>query len=343
MPEKPVLAGLRLEELKKTLVAYPPLRSRQIHEWICRGIKSFEEMSNLPLSLRKELSEKYMVFAGEVSSELKENDGTIKIGITLPDGAVIEAVMLKDGKDRKTACLSSQAGCASACVFCKTGMLGLKRNLLAEEISTQFLHLKKLDNGISHIVIMGMGEPLLNMDELKRALDFLMESRGINISKRRITISTSGIASGIIDMAHNGPDVRLALSLTTAREGLRRQLMPASESLPRLKEALLEYQQKRERRITLEMVLLGGLNTSALDAKAAADFAKDLSVVFNLIPWNPVPGMEFEGLPLKPPSPEEVSAFLKALESRGLKVTRRTAKGRGISGACGQLGVIQVT
>ena len=343
MIHKPVLAGRLVEELAELLKAYPPFRSRQIHKWICGGAGTFDEMSNLPLPLRKELAEKYSLLSGTVSSELQDTDGTVKLGITLEDGAVIEAVILSDGEGRKTACLSTQAGCAAACVFCKTGTLGFQRNLLAAEIAGQFLHLKRKDAAISHIVIMGMGEPLLNLGELRKALSFFMESGGLAISKRRITLSTCGIKKGILDFAERGPDIRLALSLTTARQELRERLMPISREnpLPQIKEALLKYQEKRERRITLELVLLGGINTGISDAQAAANFGAGLDAVINLIPWNPVGGLEFEGRPLRPPTPGETADFTAALKNCGLTVTRRFRKGAGISGACGQLGQVR--
>ena len=342
MISKPVLAGLSLGELKELLNHYPAFRTRQIHEWICRGAGTFSEMTNLPLSTREELTEKYAVLSGELCPEQKDRDGTVKLGIKLEDASVIETVMLRDGKDRKTACLSSQAGCPIGCVFCKTGTLGFSRNLTAGEIVSQFLHLKKTDGEISNIVIMGMGEPLLNLDELRRALNFFMDSGGLNISKRRITLSTSGITKGILELAKDGPDIRLAFSLNSAREDLRDRLMPVNKGNPlaQVKEALVEYQEKWERRITLEMVLFAGLNTDADEAKAAADFARGLNAVFNLIPWNQVPGMEFEGRPLRRPREQEIATFAAALESHGLKVTRRIEKGRNISGACGQLGVV---
>ena len=342
MAGKRILAGLTLRDLKELLNPYPPLRSRQIYEWICRGAQAFEEMTNLSLSLRKELSENFMLLSGELVSEMKDRDATVKFGIKLEDEAVIEAVILRDGKDRKTACLSSQAGCPVGCVFCKTGMLGFTRNLTAQEITSQFLHLKGKESEISHIVIMGMGEPLLNLDELRKAFDFFMDPGGLNISKRRLTLSTSGIAKGILDLAQDGPDIRLAVSLVTARQELRDRLMPISREnpLPMLKEALLKYQEKMERRLTLEMVLLKGLNTGLEDAKAAADFARGLNVVFNLIPWNQVPGMEFECSLLQRPEKKEAAAFAAALENLDQKVTLRMEKGLGIGGACGQLGVV---
>ena len=344
MINKPALAGLPQEKLAELLTAYPPYRAAQIYKWICSGAASFDEMSDLPLSLRKELAESFTLLSGTVASELRDPDGTVKLGIKLEDGAVIEAVILSDAEDRKTACISSQAGCPAGCLFCKTGMLGFRRNLSAAEIAGQFLHLRSREPEISHIVVMGMGEPLLNLDELRKALDFFMESGGLHISKRRITLSTSGIVKGILDLADHGPDIRLALSLTTAREELHRRLMPISQGnpLPEVKRALLHYQEKQDRRVTLEMVLLGGINTTPADADAAAAFARGLDVLVNLIPWNPVPGMEFEGRPIEPPLPRETAAFAAALESLGLKVTRRTEKGQGISGACGQLGVVKL-
>jgi 23S rRNA (adenine2503-C2)-methyltransferase len=339
---KQVLAGLPLKRLAELLGPYPSFRSAQIHKWIISGAGSFDEMSNLPITLRKELAERFSLFAGDVTSELYDTDGTVKLGITLEDAAVIEAVILSDGEGRKTACLSAQAGCPMGCVFCKTGSIGFKRNLSVPEIAGQFLRLRRREPLISRVVIMGMGEPLLNLEELRKALAFIMEPEGLNISKRRITLSTCGVESGIYELTRAGPDIRLALSLTTAREELRRKLMPASREnpLPLVKEALLDHQKRREHRITLEMVLLGGINTGLPDAEAAAAFARGLDAVFNLIPWNPVEGLEFEGRSLKAPSPREIADFTAALESLGLKVTRRTGKGRNISGACGQLGVI---
>jgi len=342
--DKPVLAGLTFEEVKEIFSNYPLFRSSQIYKWLISGIKSFDEMNNLPLSLRTELAEKYTLYPGEVSSTQRDADGTVKLGISMKDGAVIEAVALKDGKDRitarKTACLSVQAGCPVGCLFCKTGMIGYKRNLTAAEISCQFLYLLKIEKEISHIVIMGMGEPLLNLCELRKALDFFTDKKGLNISKRRITVSTCGIAKGILDLANNGPDIRLAISLATAREELRQRLMPVSREnpLPLLKEALLEYQKKMKRRITLEMVLLKGLNTGVSDAKAIREFARGLDTVVNLIPWNAVEGLQFEGLPLCAPTQKETTDYAAALEKESLKVTMRIKKGRGISGACGQLG-----
>jgi 23S rRNA (adenine2503-C2)-methyltransferase len=337
---KTILAGLTFAETKIILSGYPSFRSSQIYNWLVSGVESFDGMRNLPFPLRGELAEKYTLNPGKAASAQRDTDGTLKLGISMDDGAVIEAVLLRDGKDRKTACLSTQAGCPAGCVFCKTGMIGYKRNLTSAEIAGQFLHLRNNEKEISHIVFMGMGEPLLNLDELRKAVNFFTDKKGLNISKRRITVSTCGIAEGILDFANNGPDIRLALSLATGRDELRGRLMPASRDnpLPLLKEALLYYQKKAKRRITMEIVLLKGLNTGVSDAKAVREFTRGLDTVINLIPWNPVDGVEFEGLPLRAPAHKEIAEYAAALEKEGLKVTTRIRKGGGISGACGQLG-----
>ncbi|GHU67673.1 putative dual-specificity RNA methyltransferase RlmN [Spirochaetia bacterium] len=341
MDTRPALAGLPLAEIGGLLPHLPGFRSGQIYQWICRGAKTFEEMQNLPKALRNELEQNHRLYDGGISSSLEDEDGTVKLQITLSDANKIEAVILSDGEGRKTACISTQAGCPAGCVFCKTGSLGFTRNLSGTEMASQFLFLRQKAPEISHIVIMGMGEPLLNLEALRKAVAFFCDEKGLNISKRRITLSTSGISKGIQDLADNGPDIRVALSLTTARQDLRKRLMPFSDPLPALKEALIHYQKNQNRRITLEAVLLGGINTTQSDAAALAGFARGLDAVVNLIPWNPVEGLLFEGKALLSPSSSEVKTFAKALESLGLNVTLRYEKGRGVSGACGQLGSLE--
>jgi 23S rRNA (adenine2503-C2)-methyltransferase len=301
-------------------------------------------MSSLPLALRGELAGRFSLAASAVGSRHEDgpgaNGGAVKLGIRLADGAQIEAVLLTDGQGRRTACLSTQAGCPAGCVFCKTGSLGFSRNLSSAEIVEQFLFLRA-GGGIDNIVVMGMGEPLLNLPELRRALAVITDRRGMNFSRRRITVSTCGIVEGIIDLADNGPGVRLALSLTAGGEKLRRHLMPITARYPlrEVKDALRYFQKKGGGRVTLEAVLLGGVNTRSEDAAALAAFAAGLEpVVVNLIPWNPVEGLKLAGEPLREPSAAETAAFLRQLAERGLKVTRRFHRGRGVCGACGQLG-----
>jgi 23S rRNA (adenine2503-C2)-methyltransferase len=340
----PALSGLFPEELRALLSeaepSLPPFRADQVFRWTARGARSFGDMTDLPRSLRERLEGRFPVRAGEIRNRFPGEEGTEKLQVALSDGGLIEAVLLRDGEGRGTACLSTQAGCPAGCVFCKTGSLGFLRNLSAAEIADQFVLLRSLTAAISRIVVMGMGEPLLNLAELRRALQLLMDPRGCGISKRRITVSTCGIVEGIRELAREGPDVRLALSLTTADADLRGELMPVTRENPlsQVKEALRYYQGKRDRRITLEAVLLGGLNTRREDAAALAAFARGLDAVVNLIPWNPVEGLCFRGQPLREPGEGELAAFEGELQKRGLKVTRRRRKGREVGGACGQLG-----
>jgi 23S rRNA (adenine2503-C2)-methyltransferase len=341
------LSALTLSEIEELFPALPRFRAAQIFKWIAKGVNSFEEMTNIPVPLRNELSAEFRLYSAKVDS-VHEDGETKKFVFSLEDGAKIESVLLNDGKKRLTACLSSQAGCPAGCVFCKTGSLGFKRNLNCAEIIEQFLHLRLASQGkdsghiIDNIVVMGMGEPLLNLPNLRKALLLLNSKKGINFSMRRITISTCGICEGLCDLAQNGPYVRLALSLTTADETLRRKLMPITKSNPldKVKENLMFFQKKSGGRITLEIPLLGQVNTRGADAESIAEFAKGLDCIINVIPWNPVAGFEFEGKPLQEPEKRETEDFISKLESYGLKVTMRLHKGRSVMGACGQLGVI---
>jgi 23S rRNA (adenine2503-C2)-methyltransferase len=338
---KPVLSGYPLHELTELLAPLPPFRAKQVFAALARGASSFEGISTLPQALREEFAARFTLCSSAVSANFTDPDGTVKLQITLRDGLKIEAAVLADGRGRRTACLSTQAGCPMGCVFCKTGALGFSRDLDSGEMVEQFFHIRFMFPETSHVVFMGMGEPLLNLGELRRTLGVLTAPEGLGISPRRFTLSTGGLGAGIRDLADHGPQLRLAVSLTTADEALRKRLMPRSSPLPALKEALRYYQKKHPRRITLEAVLLGGLNTRREDAETLGSFAQGLNVVVNLIPWNPVEGMVFEGRPLREPGGRELAQFTARLEERGLKVTRRYRKGRGISGACGQLGVIQ--
>jgi len=363
------LAGRPPEDVARLLPGQPAFRARQIERWIRAGASTFDEMRDLPRDLRADLASRFRVYSSHIddgaaapgdgdaaadgagdagdedaaagdgagdAGDAATGDGNAKkFRVRLDDGAAIESVILTDGAGRRTACISTQAGCPVGCAFCKTGSIGFKRNLRAEEIAEQFLLLRQRAPDISHIVAMGMGEPLLNLAAFRRAVAYLTDPRGLNISRRRVTVSTSGVVEGIVDLAENGPDVRLAVSLTTARPDLRAALMPIARAnpLPLLKDSLLRYQRLRKRRVTLEAALLGGVNTTDDDARALAAFARGLDVLVNLIPWNPV-----AGLPFRPPAAAEVTAFAAALTARGFNVTVRREKGRDVSGACGQLG-----
>jgi 23S rRNA (adenine2503-C2)-methyltransferase len=333
--DKIALAGLLPEEICSFLSLSPSFRGVQIFKWIGTGVTSFDAMTNLSETLRTELSEKAVLRSSTVTNILRDPDGTIKLQITLSDGLAVETVLLTDREDRKTACVSCQAGCAMKCTFCKTGTLGLARNLTAGEIAEQFFFLEEAAGPLDNIVFMGMGEPMMNLESIRKVVTILTDKRGRNLSARRITLSTSGIIKGIYDLADNGPFLRLAVSLTTADDDLRSQLMPVSRTNPlkELRKAIEYYIEKTGKRVTLEAALLSGKNTGPESARHMIEFAKGLDVHINLIPWNPV-----EGLPFTEPSSAESAAFLELLEKEGLNVTLRTRRGRKIGGACGQLG-----
>lgn len=333
--KKIALSGLFPEEITEQLNILQKFRGNQIFKWIGNGADSFEKMTNLSKELRSELSEKAEIYSSTVKKVLKDPDGTIKLQILLKDGNAVETVLLTDKEDRKTACVSCQAGCAMKCAFCMTGTLGLARNLEPNEIVEQFLFLEKECGHLDNIVFMGMGEPMQNLSAIRKAIAILTDERGRNLSGRRITLSTSGIVKGIYDLADNGPKIRLAVSLTTADPELREQIMPVAKGnpLPELKKAISYYAQKSGKRVTLEAALLKNKNTSRESANRMIEFAKNLNVNINLIPWNPVPGLNFEE-----PDEFEVRNFIKMLDNAGLNVTLRTKRGRKIGGACGQLG-----
>ncbi|MDY2842435.1 MAG: 23S rRNA (adenine(2503)-C(2))-methyltransferase RlmN [Treponema sp.] len=333
--EKIALSGLMPAEICEKLGLKQSFRGKQIFQWIGKGAESFDEMSNLSVQLREELKEKAVLRSTSVSKVLKDPDGTIKLQISLSDGLAVETVLLTDRENRKTACVSCQVGCAMKCAFCQTGALGLARNLCAGEIVEQFLHLEKHAGTLDNIVFMGMGEPMMNLPNVRKAIEILTNKDGRGLSGRRITLSTSGVVKGIYDLADNGPSIRLAVSLTTADADLREKIMPISKAnpLPELRKAIEYFTQKTGKRVTLEAALLHDTNTSIESATNMINFARNLDVHLNLIPWNPV-----EGLPFSEPSGKECKNFVYHLEKAGLNVTLRTRRGREIGGACGQLG-----
>ncbi len=334
--DKIVLSGLLSEEITQKLELSQGFRGKQIFKWIGNGVKSFDDMTNLSLDLRNTLKEKALLRSSTVSNVLKDPDGTIKLQITLFDNNAVETVLLTDKEGRKTACVSCQAGCAMKCAFCMTGTLGLSRNLEAGEIVEQFLYLEEIAGKLDNIVFMGMGEPMQNLEGIRKAIQILCHKDGRALSSKRITLSTCGIIKGIYDLADNGPHIRLAVSLTTANEDLRKEIMPVTSgnSLADLRKAIDYYAEKSGKRVTLEAALLHNKNTDKISADNLINFAKGIDVNINLIPWNPV-----SILPFTEPTTEEVKHFVGLIEKAGLNVTLRTRRGRRIGGACGQLGV----
>lgn len=348
-----VFSGMLPEEISEALSLYEafrakaggghlmPVASKQIFKWIMSGATSFDEMTNISKSLRSELNEKAVIRTMNIAQRLDSNDGTVKLQLQLSDGAMIESVIITDAQGRKTVCLSSQAGCGCGCAFCMTGTLGFLRNLEAHEIVEQFIIAEGAAGAagaaLDNAVFMGMGEPMLNLDAVRKAMKVLADKRARAFSLRRITISTCGIIKGIDDLAQNGPHIRLAVSLTAADEDLRQKLMPIAKNnpLPALRDAIARYALSSGRRVTLEAALLGGVNTGRDSAKRLIDFTRGLNVNVNLIPWNAV-----DELPFAAPSPVEVRSFANALLQAALNVTVRAHHGRDVLAACGQLGYV---
>lgn len=328
------LYALSPKEIEEKLRLEKSFQAKIIYKFLTNGITSFSEMSSLPLSLRERLTKEYGSALSSKVIEKKESNDAVKLAIELSDGLVIECVRLFDGKSRYTACLSSQVGCAMGCKFCKTGTMGLYRNLKKEEIVEEFVHLSKLGERISHIVFMGMGEPMANFTEVLEAIQYLHNEDGYNISYRKITISTCGLVSGIRKLTEVNIPVKLAVSLVSSHDETRSELMPVNNRFPlsELKKALLSFQHKEGKRITLEYCLLSSVNTSEESAEELFFFLKGLDALINIIPWN-----EVEGLPFKSPDKREIQTFLSYLDKRNIKYTVRRRKGDDDSAACGQL------
>lgn len=336
---KIILSGLLPNEITEQLCLDQKFRGTQIFKWVGNGITDFDKMSNLSVDLRNQLKENALLRSSTVNNILKDPDGTIKLQIKLQDENIVETVLLTDKENRKTACVSCQAGCAMKCAFCMTGTLGLSRNLEAYEIVEQFLYLEEIAGKLDNIVFMGMGEPMQNLNGIRKAIEILCHKDGRALSSKRITLSTCGIVKGIYDLADNGPHIRLAVSLTTANEDLRKELMPVAKAeennLENLRKAISYYAEKSGKRVTLEAALLHDKNTDKISADNLINFAKNMDVNVNLIPWNPV-----DKLPFTEPGSNEVKNFVNLIEKSGINVTLRTRRGRKIGGACGQLGKV---
>ncbi len=331
------LYAMSPNELLGALQLEKGFQGKQIYSWLMKGVTSFDEMSNLPKTLREELKANMKSpFSSTVIEVQEDGSDAIKLAIALHDGLIVEAVILSDGKGRSTACLSSQVGCAMGCAFCRTGTMGLQRNLQAFEIVEQFIHIRKIAPETSHIVFMGMGEPLANRDQVIKAIEHLHNKEGGDISHRRMTISTCGLIPGILALAELNLPVRLAISLTTADNNQRNILMPINQryNLDELKKALLHYQHIMKKRFTLEYVMLSEENMSEYHAKKLAQFVRNLEVVVNLIPYNSASELSFVR-----PGRKEIAKFSQYLDDLGVPYTKRLSKGGTINGACGQLAV----
>jgi len=314
-----------------------PYRARQVLGWIhVRRARSFEEMTDLSRALRAKLREAASLSVLEARERREAEDGTVKILFHTRDGCGIEAVLMR--RDRfRAACLSTQVGCPLACGFCATGRAGFVRNLNPEEIVAQFLELERLSPSgkpLTHVVLMGMGEPLLNYDAVARAVRVLTHPDLRAMSPSRITLSTAGIVEGLIRLAGDDLKVNVALSLNATSDELRRCLMPKAGARPldEVLGAFMRVPASRRSPRTLEYVLLAGVNDRDADARELALIARRTKAKVNLIPFN-----EVEGIPYRAPGEDAVERFLRVLSGSGITATVRRSRGAGIGAACGQL------
>jgi 23S rRNA (adenine2503-C2)-methyltransferase len=345
----PPVTDLSLAELREVVQALgqPAYRADQIAAWVYRStITSFGEMSNVPKALRQALAERYRFTALEPRAELVSSDGeTRKVVLSLPDGELIESVLMRypqrwdgTGAERATVCVSTQVGCPVRCSFCATGLMGFTRNLSAGEILEQALYFLRWSRQhppvVRNVVFMGMGEPLLNFDATMAAAERLVHPKGAGLGVHRLTVSTSGWLPGLARLTEHPLAVRLAVSLHAPNDELRNRLVPLNRRYPvaQLMAACRDYQARTGRRITFEYVLLDGVNDSPVLARDLARLLRGLDAHVNLIPMNPV-----AELPYAPSPPDVVQRFHDILRERGLICTVRREMGREIKAACGQL------
>ena len=342
MSNKINLLNLNEQELTDFIVSLGMKKfyGKQIFTWLNQKIvRDINDMTNISLKDRELLIEKaYIPFLNLLKHQVSKIDKTEKFLFKLEDGNTIESVILRH-KDRTTLCISSQVGCAVKCGFCATGLGGFTRNLDVHEIVNQFYTIERrlLKQGlqINNIVFMGMGEPMLNIDNVIKAIDILSSERGVNVSKRRITISTSGIIPGIEKLLEERIPVELAISLHSAIDEKRSELMPINTRYPLadLFPVLQEYRRQTKRRITFEYILINDFNVSENDLSYLADFVHNFDHILNLIPCNPVEGKDYQR-----PSQKKIEKVLNYLKDfRKVNATIRGEKGTDIDGACGQL------
>lgn len=326
------MSRAELEALAETLGA-PAFRGRQIGRAVYqRAVHSIEEMTDLPKDLRRKLERAAVLYRAKVLQDSSSPDGTTKYLLEMEDGHAVESVLLPYDK-RVSVCVSTQVGCAAGCTFCATAVGGLLRNVTAGEIVDEVLTLQERSpRRVSHVVYMGMGEPLLNYDNVVKSLRLLNDEVGIGM--RHMTISTVGITPRIERLAEEGLQITLAISLHAPNDELRRRLIPISERYPLdgLMAACRKYTEKTGRRITFEYLLIRDLNDSQAHARELAHLVRGVLANVNLIPYNAV-----EGLGMSRPPQARVQAFREALEQERVTVTQRMERGHTISAACGQL------
>lgn len=341
MTDRQDIRALTLEQIKAFLAenGEKAFRAKQIDEWLWKkGVRSFDEMTNLSAPTRGLLADHFAINAVEVAEKQVSADRTIKSSFRTHDGKIVEGVLIPTAS-RMTACISSQIGCSLTCAFCATGRLERLRNLNADEIFDQVVHIAQQSQShygipLTNIVYMGMGEPLLNYRNVLESIDRISSPDGLGMSPRRITVSTAGIAKMIRKLGDDKVRFNLALSLHAANEEKRSRIMPINESnnLKELAEAMRYFYEQTDTRPTLEYIIFKDFNDSLEDAKELADFARNFPTKINIIEYNPIDGGDFRKADEK-----RVDTFKEYLESRNLIVNVRRSRGKDIDAACGQL------
>ncbi|GAA0718094.1 23S rRNA (adenine(2503)-C(2))-methyltransferase RlmN [Aquimarina litoralis] len=340
-PKKKDIRALTKEQLRQFFVdnGDKAFRGNQVYEWLWnKGAHSFEEMTNISKSTRQILEDHFVINHIRVDQMQRSTDGTIKNAVRLHDGLVVESVLIPT-PTRTTACVSSQVGCSLDCRFCATARLKRMRNLNPDEIYDQVV---AIDNEsrlyhnrpLSNIVFMGMGEPLMNYNNVLKAIDKITSSEGLGMSPKRITLSTSGVPKMIKKMADDEVKFKLAVSLHSAIDSVRTSIMPFNENFPLkdLREALEYWYGKTKSRITYEYVVWKGINDAKKDIDALVQFCSYVPCKVNLIEYNPIDDGEFQQA-----SNAATDNYIKALESKGFVVNVRRSRGKDIDAACGQL------
>jgi 23S rRNA (adenine2503-C2)-methyltransferase len=319
-----------VELLSRTLAerGEPGYRADQVWEWAARGAAGYEEMTNLPAALRRELTDAVPYSTLRLEHEARASDGTVKALLKTADGRPVEAVLMRYRDGRRSICVSSQSGCPLTCTFCATGQMKFGRNLTAAEIVDQALHFRRKE-AVNHAVFMGMGEPLMNLDAVLAACERLPD---VGITSRRTAISTVGWTPGIDRLAASPMPIRLALSLHAADDALRSEIMPVNDRYPLadVLAACRRFHDAKRRLVFIEYVMLAGVNDRYEQALALAEVLDPKVFKVNLIPYNPT-GM-YQGS-----SRQAIDAFRAVLEEHGLRATVRLTRGRDIDAACGQL------
>ena len=319
-----------LDLLDRTLAAAgePAFRGRQVWRWIAQGAGAYEAMTDVPAALRARLAGEVPLSTLTLRHEAHAADGTVKALFETADGRPLEAVLMRFRDGRRSVCVSSQSGCPLTCTFCATGQMKFGRNLTASEILDQVLHFRRAEP-VDHLVFMGMGEPMMNLDHVLAAARRLPDA---GITHRRTTISTVGWVPGIRRLAESDMPIRLAFSLHAPDDALRSRIMPVNDrfAIAEVLEACAAYYERRRRRVFIEYVMLGGVNDTYEQARGLVRLLDPRVYKVNLIPYNPT-GI-YDGS-----SPRAIAAFKAVLEEHGLRATVRLTRGRDIDAACGQL------